>query len=300
MHGLTLASLPRPTGVPEKRIAFLIVALLVVTLANGWQTDALTAQEPEPVAFEIASIKPNRSGERSASIYPLVGRTFTAENAPLRDLIRYAYQLSDFEIADVPDWAARERFDIRAVAKADIAPALATGQPPERVMLRALLAERFRLAIRRDVREVPIYVLVIARSVGQLGPQLRATQTDCAALKRAGGGLTPPAADGSVRCGLRNTGTGLTIANALTMQAFARFLSGQVQRVVVDRSGLTGEWDFQLKWTPDRVDANGVSLPTDGATLFTALQEQLGLKLESTRGPVEVMVVERVDRPTPD
>ena len=146
-----------------------------------------------------------------------------------------------------------------------------------------------------------MYALVTARSDGQLGPQLHATQTDCAALKKSAGGLTPPAADGSVRCGFRNTGTGLMLANALPMQAFARFLSGQVQRVVVDRTGLTGEWDVQLKWTPDRVrDAAGGSPPTDAPTLFTALHEQLGLKLESTRGSVEVMVVERVERPTPD
>jgi uncharacterized protein (TIGR03435 family) len=146
---------------------------------------------------------------------------------------------------------------------------------------------------------MPIFALVIARGDGQLGPQLHATQTDCAALKKGAGGLTPSAADGSVRCNLRNTGTGLMTANALPMQTFARFLSGQVQRVVVDRTGLTGDWDFQLKWTPDRMrDATGGSLLTEA--LFTALQEQLGLKLESTRGSVELKVVERVERPTPD
>jgi uncharacterized protein (TIGR03435 family) len=285
---------------PEKRVGLLIVAI-VAALGSGWLTLALTAQEPDPVAFEVASIKSNVSGEVSFSIYPLAGRTFAAENAPLRDLIRYAYQISDFELVDAPDWTERERFDIRAIAKADVAPAVGSGLAPERVMLRALLTDRFKLAIRRDIREMPIYALVLARSDGQLGPQLHATQTDCASLKKGAGGLTPSAADGSVRCNLRNSGTGLMTANALPMQIFARFLSGQVQRVVVDRTGLTGDWDFQLKFTPDRMrDAAGGSLLTEAPTLFTALQEQLGLKLESTRGSVELKVVERVERPTPD
>jgi uncharacterized protein (TIGR03435 family) len=288
-------------GVPGTRIGFLIVGILVAVIDSDRLTIATSAQEPDPDEFEVASIKPNLSGEVSWSIYPLAGRTFSAENAPLRDLIRYAYQISDFELVDAPDWTERERFDIRAIAKADIAPAVDSGPAAERVMLRALLADRFKLAIRRDIREMPIYALVLARSDGQVGPQLHVTQTNCAELKKAAGGLMPPAADGSVRCNLRNSGTGLMTANALPMQTFARFLSGQVQRVVVDRTGLTGDWDFQLKFTPDRMrDAAGGSPPTEAPTLFTALQEQLGLKLESTRGSVELKVVEWVERPTPD
>jgi hypothetical protein len=95
---------------PEKRVGLLIVAI-VAALGSGWLTLALTAQEPDPVAFEVASIKSNVSGEVSFSIYPLAGRTFAAENAPLRDLIRYAYQISDFELEDAPADA-----DIRPVS----------------------------------------------------------------------------------------------------------------------------------------------------------------------------------------
>jgi hypothetical protein len=97
--------------VPRKRFAFLIVAILAAAIDSDRLTIALTAQEPEPVAFEIASIKPNLSGDVSFSIYPLAGRTFSAENAPLRDLIRYAYQISDFELEDAPADA-----DIRPVS----------------------------------------------------------------------------------------------------------------------------------------------------------------------------------------
>jgi uncharacterized protein (TIGR03435 family) len=172
---------------------------------------------------------------------------------------------------------------------------------PERVMLRALLADRFKLAVRRETREVPIYALEQARTDVGSGSRLQATRTDCAALKKAAAGAPLRSADGGVLCSYRNSGTGLLSANALSMQVFARFLSGQVRRVVIDRTGLSGEWDIELKWTPDRMrDAAGGSVLADAPNLFTALQEQLGLKLEPTRGPIEVTVVERVERPDPD
>jgi len=255
--------------------------------------DVAGAQAP---AFDVASVKPNRSGVVSMSIGPLVGRDFSAENVPLRELIRYAYQQPDFQLVNVPAWAASERFDVRA-RTGDVSPSISAGEAPDRLMLRALLADRFKLAIHAETREVPTYALVRSRRDGQPGPARRATETDCAALKEASRGAPPVVNDG-LRCGFRNNGTGLFVANALDMSAFARFLSGQVQRVVFDRTGLKGEWDFRLTWTPARLQDAGAQ--SDGPSLFTALQEQLGLKLDSTKGPVDVLVIDGVERPTPD
>jgi uncharacterized protein (TIGR03435 family) len=189
------------------------------------------------------------------------------------------------------------------------------GPPPAlALMLQTLLAERFKLAVHNDRREMPIYALVLARRDGKLGPQLRASATDCAALMaatRARGGPPTPCAPGErPPCGLRmfpgNFSGGSATITQLT-NALARFVS----RTVVDRTGLTGNYDVDLQWTPDQMpqglrgDAppGAPPLPTidpNGPSIFTAVQEQLGLKLESTKGPVDVLVIDRAERPTDD
>src|SRR5262245_33082470 len=172
-----------------------ISSTLAIVLAATALIAGAAAQEPKTGSFEVASVRPNSSGEVSTTITPLVGDTFTAENAALRDLIRYAYQLSDFELVGAPEWSARERFDIRAKAGRDRIPTSTDGLTPERVMLRALLIDRFKLAMHRQNSESPIYALVVVRSDRQPGQQLRATQTDCAALRKVAGGEPPRSAD---------------------------------------------------------------------------------------------------------
>ena len=144
---------------------------------------------------------------------------------------------------------------------------------------------------------MPIYALVVARSDGRLGPRLRRPTSDyCNKMFEAAGkpGFTPPP-DGGPVCGITGNGNGLE-AGSFPINAFAGFLSGQVRRIVVDRTGLTGNWDFDLKWSPPE----SPNADPDRPSIFTALQEQLGLRLEATTGPVEVLVIDRLEELIPD
>jgi uncharacterized protein (TIGR03435 family) len=184
-----------------------------------------------------------------------------------------------------------------------------------------VLVDRFKLAVHNESRELPIYELVKARSDGKLGPQLHPATVDCAALAAARGrGAPPPGGPGPGGpgfgpggrpvCGMM-VGPANLAAGGQSMAQFAALLSGRVQRVVIDRTGLTGNFDFDLTWTPDQMPQGQPGPPPPGApplppidpngpSIFTAVQEQLGLKLESTKGPVDVVVIDRAEQPTED
>jgi uncharacterized protein (TIGR03435 family) len=173
--------------------------------------------------------------------------------------------------------------------------------------MRTLLAERFKLAVHPETREMDIYALVVARQDGKLGPALKPTTQDCAAIVAAGRGGPPPGPPDSnspVVCGMRGL-PGRLVAGAMPMSLLASNLSGQVQRIVVDRTGLTGAWDFEMTYAPERPinPPPGVEFPPadpNAPSLVTAIQEQLGLRLQSTKGPVEVLVVDRIEQLIPD
>jgi uncharacterized protein (TIGR03435 family) len=187
-------------------------------------------------------------------------------------------------------------------------------------MLRALLADRLKLKVHTESREMPIYALVLARSDGNLGPQLKKAAIDCGAIGAARGrGPAPapgaPDARGPanalppdvMRCGMR-IGPGNVMAGGVVLPQFANTLAILVGRIVVDRSGLTGNFDIDLQFTPEQMPAFGPAGPPPGAppvdpngpSIFTAIQEQLGLKLEATKGPVDVLVIDHVEHPTED
>lgn len=239
------------------------------------------------------------------SIQRQPGGTFSVTNGRVAALIAFAYQLQNFQLVGVPDWARTDRYDILAKAGRDLPPTPLAGEAPEMLMLRALLADRFKLAVHRETRETPIYALVVARSDGRLGPALRRSETDCAALMKAAGDRraapAPPTAARPLVCGMRNM-NGDVIASALPMSAFVSLISTELGRVVVDRTGLSGEWDFDLTFAPDRTRPAAADATPDPnrPTLFTALQEQLGLKLEATSGPVDVLVIDRIEHLTED
>lgn len=273
-----------------------------------------TTALPENLSFEAASVKPNKSGSGQVSIGIQPGGRFNAVNVPLRLLIRNAYQLQDFQLVGGPGWMTSDRFDI--VAKADPAslpplPAPPGTAGPFQIMLRNLMADRFKLKVHKETREMPVYALQLARPDGKLGPQLRPATVDCAALAGRGRGGPPPAppAPGErPACGMR-IGPGVMSGGGFPLSQLATALSQFVQRVVIDRTGLTGNFDLDLAWTPDQIPQappGGApagappSAPLDGPSIFTALQEQLGLKLESVRGPVEVLVIDSVEQPTED
>ena len=246
-----------------------------------------SAQQPR---FEVASIKPNNSGsDNSARNLGANGR-LVFENFPLRQLIIAAYDIQAFQLIGGPAWINNERFDVEARAAAT------TPLPQMYLMMRSLLADRFKLLVRREERELPVYVLVKARSDGGLGPRMKASAVDCGPIGRGRGAPapgTPPGPPAGCRALITPSGVnfeGQTTAHLATVLGMA------VRQTVIDKTGLVGGFDLQLSFSPDTAPAADPNLPS----LFTALQEQLGLKLESTRAPMEVVVIDSVERPTPD
>jgi uncharacterized protein (TIGR03435 family) len=264
-------------------------------------------------AFEVASVKtnPSRTDSRGIGVQP--GRlTITALTA--REIVAFAYGVPNplrfSRISGGPKWLDSDRFDI--IAKADGA----ASADQLRVMLRALLADRFRLRARNTTAEMPFYALRLARSDGALGPRLRRTpDIDCVRFTAGRGGVLPalPRDPKDVPTCVIRAEPGLIVSRARTMLdlttvAFPRVVE---DRVVVDRTGLKGNYDVRLEWAPDpRPFASAADLPpglpvpapptSSGPSIFTAIQEQLGLKLQSEKGLVETLLIDRVERPSED
>jgi uncharacterized protein (TIGR03435 family) len=238
----------------------------------GWLLSPSSALCQTPQAFEVASIKLNRSGSLDSNINSLPGGRTIVTNETVRNLIRLAFGVKDYQIARAPGWIGAERYDIEAkTASPPGGPKLET----EQELLRALLADRFQLSTHRESKEGNVYLLVVAKG----GPK-----------------LTRDEATGSAT----RTGCGRLTGRRLTMDTVATVLSRQFERDVINRTGLPGKYSFQLDWTPD----SGVCPAADGEqatprpSVFTAIQEQLGLKLEPAKGPVETLVIDRVERPS--
>ncbi|HET9467427.1 MAG TPA: TIGR03435 family protein [Vicinamibacterales bacterium] len=273
---------------------------------------APTSTEARP-SFEVASVRANTSGSNQVSMGMQPGGRFTAVNIPLTTLIRSAYRLQDSQLVDAPDWIETQRYDITAKAERDLPPPSPFGPPSTgMLMLQSLLEERFTLKVHREVREQPIYALVTAHTPAKLGPNLRKSDIDCAvpaAMRKSASAqmFEKPVPE----CGM-HMGFGEILGGARTMGLLSNALAQTVQRSVMDRTALNGNYDFHLKWTPDivrqrasgapgeTVRVNGIDFDPTGPSIFTAVQEQLGLKLDATRGPVDVLVVDHVERPAPD
>ena len=267
----------------------LLAALVVLVLG-------LHAHAQAP-SFEVASIKRNNSGSTSASNRALPGGRVTVTNNTLRNMLRNFYRIQPYQLVGGPDWMNIDRWDI--VAKADGDP------PPERMieMMKTLIAERFRLVMHQETREMPIYALVAAKSDGALGLQLHRSTTDCAAIfaEARARGSVPAAPRGGPLCGT-NMSPGRMATSSTTMSDLARNLSTVAGRIVIDKTGLPGNFDLELTWSGDAADGNAVNQPppSDSPSLFAAIQEQLGLKLEPQRGPVEVLVIDSAQKPIED
>jgi len=281
------------------------------------RAQAPAASDLASLTFEVASVKSNKSGDGRVMIGGQPGR-FNMTNVPLRQIIQLAYQIQPFQLISAPNWVNDDRFDVVAKPPANVPPAgpLAAGSPgPLQYMLRNLLADRFKLKTHTESREMPIYALVLARSDGKLGSKIKPAAVDCAAMRGRGRGTPPPAppAPGEIpQCGV-SMGIGSIGAGSVPISQLATLLSQRVGRIVVDKTGLTGVYDFNLDFTPDQIPGAGGPGPVlppgapalppvdpNGPSIYTALQEQLGLKLDSQRGPVEVIVVDSVDHPTED
>jgi uncharacterized protein (TIGR03435 family) len=269
-------------------------------------TTVFRAQSSSPT-FEVASIKPNNSGAAEGGIRVQPGGRFAWTNMTLKQLIATAYGFDQREVIGGPGWLGQEHFDVIAKVEAGTSPLDANGFPgPLFAMLRRLLEERFQLGTHRASADRPIYALVLARAGGRAGRRLVPSNTDCDAVmrERARGNPPEPATNGVAACAIRPV-RGRIDASAISTQQFAGVLSRILDRPVIDRTGLTGNFDVTLEFQPDFQAA----FTTDPArfepaadpnapSIFTAVQEQLGLKLESARGSVDVLMVDRAEKPT--
>jgi uncharacterized protein (TIGR03435 family) len=275
---------------------------IVLFLTAGFGMAAIAAQTPAPprAAFDVVSVKPNASGERTMQLSLQPSGRLVAVNVPLQTLIQYAYQLQDYQMVGGPEWQRTDRFDIMATSSASMAAgAMVVMQP----MIQSLLADRFRLIVHRESRDMPIFALVKAKSDGRLGPALTKSTVDCDAIRSAArpGVPQPLNASGQPACGMRIT-RGHAWSGGFPVSNLLLWLSQTVQRTVVDRTGLTGNYDADVTFTPDLPPGAQVDAPAaaDPPSLFTALQEQLGLRLDAQRGPVDVLVIDSAEKPAED
>lgn len=294
-------------------LGLVVVTMSVVAASNAARLLAQAGGAASSAAFEVASVKPNKSGDARIMFGIQPGGRFTATNTTVQELIRAAYDIQfPGQLEGGPDWVRSERFDVLAKAPEGTA---VTNRQNIAPLLRSLLTDRFKLAVRRENREMDTYDLVLARGDRKTGERLVPSTVDCAARGRGpargasqtGPPQAPPAPGAPPSCGIF-MGLGRVMAGGVTMAQVATLLSPRVSRIVNDKTGLAGSYQFELEFTPDQMPnipagglPPGVELPpADGPSLFTALQEQLGLKLESSRGPVEVIVIQGIERPSED
>jgi uncharacterized protein (TIGR03435 family) len=258
------------------------------------------AQAP---SFEVASVKVNTIGnQQSVPQNPQPGGRVTLTNRTLRFLVQFAYSslfetpLHDLQIAGGPDWVDSVRFDITAKMPGNPTPGVETANLA-RVMLRTLLAERFQLKVRREERELPVYALVLARPDGRLGPGLRPRADRCEGVVRPRlPDFKEPDLQGSTPlCGLLRGGWGTLNYRGVSISSLLRGSAlGGVDRIVIDQTRLPGLFDIDLTWAVD----GGAS--SDAPSIFTAVQEQLGLRLQPTRARMQVVVIHDAQRPSSD
>jgi uncharacterized protein (TIGR03435 family) len=281
-------------------IRFCVVAGACGTLVwtDGW---LLRAQVPPstataiPPKFEVATIKRNVSGASGvADVFQPDGR-YRASNMRLRDLVATAYRVRGFQVVGGPEWVASERFDVEAkaenaasfafVPKADGTPAFPDAPF---LMIRELLKDRFKLVVHRETREGPVYALTVIRP-GARGPRLRPPADDCFKSDPK-----PPICEGIRQAPGRFTATSATMARLATS------LSILLQRLVIDRTELSERFDFNLEWKPidSVVDPSASPAAEFAPSLLAALDEQLGLRLEAQRAPMDYVVIDSAEPPT--
>lgn len=257
-----------------------------------------------PLTFEVASVKPSATDDRRTMIQIQPGGDLRTTGNTLKMLLTVAYDVREFQIVGGPGWITTDRYDIAAKANRSTGSEDTPDDPRKmtdaqrktvgdqmRERLRALLAERFQLTLHREAKEQSVYALVVAKN----GPKLQESQT------KEGTGPRGP---------MMRMGRGELSGQGVKLDMLASTLSSQLGRTVIDRTGLTGNFDFKLTWTPDPGQSAGPlgGLPPgadappppdpNGPSVFTALQEQLGLRLESQKGPVEMLVIDRVEKPS--
>jgi uncharacterized protein (TIGR03435 family) len=267
------------------------VVLLLVAFSRG----AIAQTKAE---FEVASIRPSAPDERGTSFGPGPGGGIIITNFTLKEMIRLAWQVQPFQISGGPAWLDSIRYDV--TAKPQGKPQLGELLP----MLRSLLEDRFQLAIHRETRELPIYALVVVGNDGKLGPGLtESKENSCTPPDPSRPPSQPkPGEPAALACGGMMMGPRSLTAASVPIANLPVALSRLLGRTVVDKTGLKGKFDIRVEWTSDETQAPpGTLAPpseTAGPPIFTALQEQLGLKLETQTDQMEILVVERAEKPS--
>lgn len=257
---------------------------VVLPLAVGaFHIPPVRTQQPAgPLEFDVASVKPSNPNSANGTVVRLTpGGRLHVVNATLKDLIETAYDVRSFQIEGGPKWAHATKYDVDATAgtRPQSAAVPPQGWTNVRFEVQALLKDRFQLQLHRETRTAPIYSLAIAKG-GIKSSVLSATQSPQKGI---------------------NAGQGTMLGEAASMTQLAYKLSRLLQRPVVNNTGLEGNYDFKLEWTPDLGPSATDGQPVDisvGPSIFTALQEQLGLRLKATKGPVDVLVIDHVDKPS--
>ena len=255
---------------------------------------SVVAQAQTPEAFEVATIKRAAPDAQGQFIRPSPGR-LSIINMTLLQMIRFAYgegMAYNLEITGGPSWIDKDRYDLEGKAASQVP------LSERQAMLKTLLADRFGLKVHTDSKEVNVYAMTVARSDGKLGPKVQSWDGTCS-------GRDAPPSNGnpkSPRCGAFFRPPGMEF-EGVTMEIVADFLSNpatNLGRPVVDKTGLTGEYTMQLEFQFRRSGPPGDAAPVDefSASLSTALREQWGLKLQSAKGNIEVIVVDQASRPT--
>jgi uncharacterized protein (TIGR03435 family) len=255
--------------------SFLIAFGMAVIVAPPARAQAQPAP-PRP-AFDVVSIKPSQSTEYWTTVAPMKNGRLSARNITVKYLLSMAYKIDPSRISGGPKWLDTDHFDVEA--KCDV-------PPPDKdllLMLQSLLADRFQLKLHNETKVASGYALVIARS----GPKLRpAEHRDCPADGKPAAGCT----------GVRFAGRGLT-AEYASMPGFVRALAGMLGSSVVDETGLSGAYDFKLEWIRDAAEAGGAPA-TSLDWIFSALPQQLGLRLEARKTPTEMLIIDGIEKPT--
>lgn len=277
------------------RAAALVVLVLMASRAEGQAPDQLPS-------FDVISIRPRTADAPRGSVSNAPDR-FGRSNVSVAQLMEYAYDVRDFQIIGGPGWLRSDRFEVSAKAETAVSPA------QMRLMVQRLLADRFGLRVHRETREMETYGLVTARRDGRLGEKMKASERDCGPIIDAGNVQPPRAGDGPPPCAwfvaLLNGYARLRLTG-IRVPRFASVLEPMAARKIVDRTGIDGTYDIEFDFLPD-AGLLGLQIPnatalqqSDIPPLATAIQDQLGLKLESERSQVDVVLVDDVQAPTPN
>lgn len=302
-----------------RRLLLIASALAAIALPFGigvWTAPPALAQSTtsaaEPPHFEVASIKPAAPDQRGMFIRPGPNGGINISNLPLKEMITLAWKVQPFQVSGGPAWIESLHWDITATGNHRLNP----DEIP--LMVQSLLVDRFQLKIHHESKDLPVYALVLANKDGKLGPELKVTKEGSCTPFDPSKPPPPPPPPGrdpgkppAMGCGGAMMGPDRLYATSTTIDRMIPMLSRMLGRTVIDKTGLTGKYDIQLHWTPDPAQMQLMAPPgglppnmpqpqfdPNGPSIFTALQEQLGLKLEAQKGPVDILVIDAVEKPS--